>query len=285
MNNLNTGKLLLMAINASVEAGKAILKHYDSSYTIEYKTDNSPLTSADKEAHSCIVRDLNQSKLPIHSEEGKDIGYELRKSWKLYWLVDPLDGTKEFINGNGEFTVNIALIEDGKPIMGIIYVPVWGLLYFGAKEYGSYMINILKNDIGKVSTSQEIIKKADKLPIAYDRKVTIMGSRSHQTEENNRIINSFADHFDDVLIVNAGSSLKFCRMAEGAADFYPRLGPTMEWDTAAGHAICKFAGVDVLVYQSDKELVYNKVNLLNPSFLAIQNKYRQLILQGTSDTK
>jgi len=268
-----------MAIKASVEAGKAILVHYNSTYAIEYKSDNSPLTTADKEAHNCIVEYLKTTDLPILSEEGKNIEYEQRKSWNLFWLVDPLDGTKEFINGNGEFTVNIALIKDNVPTMGIIYVPVWGLLYFGTLEHGSYMINLLNNDINEITTIQEVIKKADKLPIAYNRKITIMGSRSHQTEENNDLINSFASHFDEVNIVNAGSSLKFCRMAEGAADFYPRLGPTMEWDTAAGHAICKYAGVEVLIYQSEEELNYNKINLLNPYFLAIRDNLKHLIIR------
>lgn len=277
MNKLNTDILSLMAIKASVEAGKAILEHYNSTYAIEYKSDNSPLTTADKEAHNCIVNYLASTGLPILSEEGKNIEYEQRKSWKLFWLVDPLDGTKEFINGNGEFTVNIALIKDNIPVMGIIYVPVWGLLYFGALEYGSYMINLLNNDLNEIASIQEVIKKSDKLPIAYDRKITIMGSRSHQTEENNNLINSFASHFDEVNLVNAGSSLKFCRMAEGAADFYPRLGPTMEWDTAAGHAICKYAGVKVLIYQSEEELKYNKVNLLNPWFLAIREDVKHLV--------
>lgn len=279
MNKLNTDILLLMAIKASVEAGKAILVHYNSTYAIEYKSDNSPLTTADKEAHNCIVKYLKTTDLPILSEEGKNIEYEQRKSWNLFWLVDPLDGTKEFINGNGEFTVNIALIKDNVPTMGIIYVPVWGLLYFGTLEHGSYMINLLNNDINEIATIQEVIKKADKLPIAYNRKITIMGSRSHQTEENNNLINSFASHFDEVNIVNAGSSLKFCRMAEGAADFYPRLGPTMEWDTAAGHAICKYAGVEVLIYQSEEELNYNKINLLNPYFLAIRDNLKHLIIR------
>lgn len=279
MNKLNTDILSLMAIKASVEAGKAILEHYNSTYAIEYKSDNSPLTTADKDAHVCIVKHLAATGLPILSEEGKNIEFEQRKSWKLFWLVDPLDGTKEFINGNGEFTVNIALIKDNIPVMGIIYVPVWGLLYFGAMEYGSYMINVLKDDIDAISTIQQVISKADKLPIIYDRKITIMGSRSHQTEENNNLINSFASHFDEVNLVNAGSSLKFCRIAEGAADFYPRLGPTMEWDTAAGHAICKYAGVEVLIYQSKEELKYNKSNLLNPWFIAIRDNFKQLIIK------
>ncbi len=269
--------LLLMAIKASVRAGETILKHYDSSYSIEYKSDNSPLTTADKEAHNSIIRDLGSTSLPILSEEGKNIVYDKRKQWIRFWMVDPLDGTKEFINGNGEFTVNIALIDHTIPIMGIVYVPVWGILYFGAKEHGSFMINIMKHEIDKFQDIQVLIKQADRLPIVYDRNITIMGSRSHQTEENNRIINSFASNFKDVAIVNVGSSLKFCRMAEGAADFYPRLSPTMEWDTAAGHAICKYAGVDVLVYLSDKELSYNKVNLLNPSFLAINKNFKHLL--------
>ena len=173
MDNTTTDHLLLQAIKASVKAGKAILKLYESSYTIEYKSDNSPLTIADKEAHNSITGDLDTTSLPILSEEGKNIDYDQRKQWKRFWMVDPLDGTKEFINGNGEFTVNIALIDHSIPVMGVVYVPVWGILYFGVKEYGSFMINLLKNEIDKFRNIQDIIKEADRLPIVYDRKVTI----------------------------------------------------------------------------------------------------------------
>lgn len=271
--NYKMDDLVLLAINASLRAGKAILNHYKSSYSIEYKSDASPLTSADKEAHEIITQGLMESRLPVLSEEGKLLPYEIRKSWQLFWLVDPLDGTKEFISGNGEFTVNIALIENNSPIMGVVYLPVTGMLYFGSQEHGSYRVHITDKKENLYTNLHSIISASEKLPTHTNRPVTIIGSRSHQNEKTASLINSLIGKFESVDIVNAGSSLKFCRIAEGSADIYPRLGPTMEWDTAAGHAVCKFAGVKVLKYESDEELSYNKENLLNPYFIAVAEKY------------
>lgn len=270
---MNIDQLSILAIKTSVEAGNEILKHYNSEYSIEYKTDQSPLTTADKASHNAIVRNIENTGIPVLSEEGKDIPFRERENWRVFWLVDPLDGTKEFISGNGEFTVNIALIDNGSPIMGVVYVPVTGVLYYGSALYGSYRLQCESNHPYALNSMSEFINVAEKLPLRQVRPVTIMGSRSHQTPENSKLISKISRHFEDINVVNAGSSLKFCRLAEGAADIYPRLGLTMEWDTAAGHAVSKYAGIQVLQYGSTSEIEYNKENLLNPWFIAIDPEF------------
>ncbi len=264
-----------IAINASLEAGKAILRHYNGKYSVEYKEDKSPLTSADNTSHKIIVDCLKNTNIPILSEEGRLIPYEERKKWKRFWLVDPLDGTKEFINHNGEFTVNIALIEESRPVIGIIYVPVSYTLYFAIEIEGSFRLILNSSDLITLPTNDFMAyrKSADKLPLHEERPVTIVGSRSHQNPENIRLINSITNHYTNFQVVNAGSSLKFCRIAEGSADYYPRIGPTMEWDTAAGDAIARFSGAMVMQYNSDTPLRYNKENLLNPDFLVVSEKH------------
>lgn len=270
---MSLDELSILAIKASVEAGKEILKHYNINYSIEYKEDSSPLTSADKASHDTILKHIEYTGIPVLSEEGKDIPYNVRENWTRFWLIDPLDGTKEFISSNGEFTVNIALIDNGSPVMGVVYVPVTGVLYYGSALYGSFRLVSESCNLDSVGDIIELISVAEKLPLKYTRPVTIMGSRSHQTPENSKLISKVAQHFKEVNIVNAGSSLKFCRLAEGAADIYPRLGPTMEWDTAAGHAVSKYAGIKVLQYGSTVEVEYNKDNLLNPWFIAINPEF------------
>lgn len=272
--DINIDQLCALAINASVEAGKAILKHYTSNYSIEYKEDNSPLTIADNESHRVISDHLSKTGIPILSEEGKSIPYEERRHWSVFWMVDPLDGTKEFINHNGEFTVNIALIMNSQPILGVIYIPVTEMLYFASKEMGAYRLDLKYSDPGTSSgnSCSDFIMSADKLPFLSERPFTIIGSRSHQNPYNTALINKISDLYQNVQVINVGSSLKFCKVAEGSADFYPRLGPTMEWDTAAGDAIARFAGVRVMQYKSRANLVYNKENLLNPDFIVIQEK-------------
>jgi len=265
---MNYNELCLLALKASVLAGNEILKLYNTDFSIEYKSDKSPLTSADQASHDTIMGMLKPTGIPILSEEGKHVPYEIRSHWDLFWLVDPLDGTKEFINRNGEFTVNIALINKGYPVMGVVYVPVTGVLYFGSEEHGTYRYMIESEFFNHVIELRHFLNRSEKLPVKHQRDVTIMGSRSHNTPENSELINSISRHFEKVNLVNAGSSLKFCRLAEGAADIYPRLGPTMEWDTAAGHAVAKYANIRVLKYKSLDELVYNKAELVNPWFIA-----------------
>lgn len=277
MKELLIDKWSLIAMKASLDAGNAIMGHYNTSYTIEYKDDNSPLTTADKHAHQCIQDYLVTTGLPILSEEGKNIPFRERKDWKLFWMVDPLDGTKEFISGNGEFTVNIALIENNYPVMGVVYVPVTGQLYWGSCLHGSWRSTTKQHDLSLVSDLAEFMILAEKLPQKVNRNVVIMGSRSHQSPENKQLIDSIAQNISNVELLNAGSSLKFCRLAEGAADIYPRLGPTMEWDTAAGHAVAKFAGIRVLDYSTRNELQYNKLVLLNPFFVAVHPEFEHFI--------
>lgn len=274
---MNIDHLLTIAIKASIEAGNAVLEHYSTAFHIEYKADNSPLTSADKASHSVIESVLAETGLPILSEEGKDIAFNIRKEWPYFWLIDPLDGTKEFINRNGEFTINIALIKDGLPILGVIYIPVLNLLYFGTSETGSRKIKVESKKLLSIAEIKQLISDSILLPQTLNRPVIIMGSRSHQTLENSKLINAVSAQFDKIDVINAGSSLKFCRLAEGAADVYPRLGPTMEWDTAAGHAICKYADISVLVYETMKEMEYNKPSLLNPWFIAIKPDFIKYI--------
>ncbi|HEY6975256.1 MAG TPA: 3'(2'),5'-bisphosphate nucleotidase CysQ [Chitinophagaceae bacterium] len=253
-----------VAIEAAIEAGKKILEVYQRDFTVETKTDNSPLTEADQQAHHTIKDILQQTGFPILSEEGKQMPYQERKQWDKFWLVDPLDGTKEFIKKNGEFTVNIALIKNGTPVMGVVYVPVTGVVYAAAEETGSFSFNT--NNNGKAIS--EMINDGIRLPLATKpEKYTIVASRSHSSPETETFIEERKKVYGDVNLISAGSSLKLCLVAEGRAQVYPRLAPTMEWDTAAGHAVAKFAGCKVYNYQSNDELKYNKENLLNPWFV------------------
>ncbi|MDT0642298.1 3'(2'),5'-bisphosphate nucleotidase CysQ [Zunongwangia sp. F363] len=257
--------LLETAIRASVEAGKKILEVYEQEdFGIQQKTDNSPLTKADMAAHNTITSFLDKTGIPVLSEEGKHAPYAERKKWPRLWIVDPLDGTKEFIKRNGEFTVNIALIEDLKPILGVIYVPVLKQLYFAEKETGSFMVE----DISETTNIEEITSEAKKLPIAVENKeYTVVASKSHLSAETEEYISSLKKMHGEVKVVSKGSSLKLCMVAEAKADVYPRFGPTMEWDTAAGHAICTFAGKTLTDYESGEEMLYNREELKNGWFL------------------
>ena len=249
-------ELIQLAKLAAFEAGKEILKVYETDFSVETKSDDSPLTLADQAGHDKIVSFLNETNIPILSEEGKHLNFNQRKEWDSFWLVDPLDGTKEFVKRNGEFTVNIALIKNNIPVMGVIYVPVQDVMYYGCDDKAFKIENY--------STKAEI----QSLPIEYKRKVfTIVGSRSHMSKETELFFEDMKKTHGDLELLAVGSSLKLCMVAEGKADIYPRYAPTMEWDTGAGHAIAKAAGFKVVQYQSNEELVYNKENLLNPWFL------------------
>jgi 3'(2'), 5'-bisphosphate nucleotidase len=264
-------------IRISREAGKAILDVYESDFSVEHKDDKSPLTLADRRSHEVITSQLEilpAFRIPILSEEGKNIPYEERKNWDMFWLVDPLDGTREFIKRNGEFTVNIALIRKGHPVFGIIYIPAKNRIYFASEGIGAY-----KLEPGNVSESDpldNVLGNSEKLPLFGSKKlvtrrsslVTVIASRSHMSPETEQFINTLKAGHGEVTSISAGSSLKFCLLAEGKADFYPRFGPTMEWDTAAGQAIVEQAGGRVLRVDTKKPLRYNKENLLNPWFVA-----------------
>ncbi|MFB6340661.1 3'(2'),5'-bisphosphate nucleotidase CysQ [Saccharicrinis sp. FJH62] len=255
--------LLNNAITAAILAGEEIIKVYNSNdFEVVTKSDNSPLTKADKKAHLKITQVLQKTGIPVLSEEGKDISFEDRNYWEFFWLVDPLDGTKEFIKRNGEFTVNIALIKEGNPVMGVIYTPVTSTLFYGDLNIGAF-----KTKVEEIPVGEEIkFKSVDRLPCRKTEKYTIVASRSHLSIETEAIIEEKRKAFGDINIISKGSSLKLCLVAEGSADFYPRLGPTMEWDTAAGHAIAVAAGCTVIRHDNKEPLTYNKENLLNPWF-------------------
>lgn len=251
---MNLQNLLDKAIYAAHKAGEEILTVYHSNdMEVEIKEDSSPLTLADRKAHAAIMIELEALNIPILSEEGRDMSYDERKNWEYLWIVDPLDGTKEFIKRNGEFTVNIALIHNGIPILGVIYVPVTGVLYYGAQGIGSFK-----------KEEDETVQ----LPAPNGRTHFVaIGSRSHNSPETEAFFDTLRNEKGSIDIISMGSSLKICLVAEGAADVYPRFAPTMEWDTAAGHAIAKFAGKSFIDYQTQQEMKYNRENLLNNWFI------------------
>ncbi len=276
---------LLIALRAAKDAGRAVLDVYKQDFDVWYKEDRSPLTAADQLSHKIIVDHLNDPSIktfPVLSEEGKEIPFEQRCAWKYFWLVDPLDGTKEFIKRNGEFTVNIALIHQKRPVLGVIYAPVKKCFYFASVDIGAYRLRY--NDADEcldegVAGSDEdevldaILKRSDKLPHkdlqldTSDSQLIIVGSRSHPSKEFEDFVESMKKKYAEVEVISSGSSLKLCLVAEGTADIYPRLGPTMEWDTAAGHAIVEQASGSVVDYETREPLEYNKKNLLNPWFI------------------
>lgn len=275
-NHLGYEGFLTTSLLAAIEAGNAIQKIYHTGFHVEYKEDHSPLTLADKTAHDIIVQHLLNSGIPILSEEGKAIPFQDRSAWKTLWIVDPLDGTKEFVKRNGEFTVNIALVKEGTPILGVVYAPDRDLLYFAMQDLGAYKIAdpvIIQEYQDGIETERmtlnDILKTARQLPLLDQKKkpYTVVGSRSHATPDLERFVADKREAFGEVEFIPAGSSLKICLVAEGQADIYPRLAPTMEWDTAAGHAVAAYSGARIYEYESGNTLRYNKENLLNPWFV------------------
>jgi len=271
--------LIAPAIIAALDAGAVILEVYNQDFAVEEKADNSPLTLADKRSHEIIADRLAPFGFPVLSEEGKHLDYELRKTWDLFWMVDPLDGTKEFIKRNDEFTVNIALIQKNAPVMGVIFVPVLRQLYFAARDFGAYRMTLKIDtqadaDLSALSLDQ-LTAKADAIHAGpgEGRAFTIVGSRSHATEELTAYVEKKRREYGDLDFISAGSSLKLCRVADGSADVYPRLGPTMEWDTAAGHIIAECAGASVFRADNGEPLRYNKENLLNPWFFVSNGRH------------
>ncbi|MBP8645620.1 MAG: 3'(2'),5'-bisphosphate nucleotidase CysQ [Syntrophobacteraceae bacterium] len=237
-----------------LEAGKAILEVYRTpDFQVTSKEDRSPLTLADSRSHEILSRGLRSlyPRIPLLSEEGKEIPYSVRRQWPLFWLVDPLDGTKEFIKRNDEFTVNVALVEDRKPVLGFIYLPVFEVLYLGDIRQGCWEIRGDQRRSLKVS------------PLQGKEPVRVVKSRSHPSPQVEELLGLLPSH----RAMDRGSALKFCALASGEADFYPRLGPTWEWDTGAGHAIVQAAG-GVMVDPFGNPLLYNKPKLLNGPFLA-----------------
>jgi 3'(2'), 5'-bisphosphate nucleotidase len=260
-------KKYTLAVQAALKAGSAILDVYEhQDFEVENKPDQSPLTLADRRAHEIIVTVLKDTCIPILSEEGREIPYMNRSWWSKFWLVDPLDGTKEFIARNGEFTVNIALVVDGKVTFGVVYAPVLKTLYVGLQGRGAYRCREEKNFN---QPFDYLIQFSDPLPFGKtDKKFfRVVASRSHYNRETSDYVKKIHTGGKTVSLVNSGSSLKLCMVAAGEADIYPRLGPTMEWDTAAAHAVVKASGKNVYRIDNGEELVYNKENLLNPFFV------------------
>lgn len=254
--------------NISLEAGKEILEVYAQDFDVEFKKDDSPLTQADRRAHESIMSGLNaiDPSIPVLSEEGREVPYRERREWNHFWLVDPLDGTKEFIKKNGEFTVNIALIEGKYPTMGVIYAPALDVFYFGRVGNGAYKLENASNI--QVESEEELIQKSIRLPVIQDRSVMrAVASRSHMSKETETFIKDLESKHGEVEVVSSGSSLKFCLVAEGKADYYPRYAPTMEWDTGSGQAIVEAGGGKVTRYEDDERFYYNREDLLNGWFL------------------
>lgn len=251
--------LVAIAKQAALAAGEKILQVYNTAdFDVDFKSDNSPLTKADQAGHDVIVSFLQETSIPIMSEEGKSIEYAERKNWEQYWCVDPLDGTKEFIKRNGEFTVNIALIQNGIPVMGVVFVPVLNKLYYGLKGEGAWLEHNEEKEVLQAKrTPAELqeVKKQDNL--------RIVASRSHLSQETTDFINELSNPST----VSMGSSLKFLVLAENEADIYPRFAPTMEWDTAAAHGVLLGLGYEVRKFPELTPLEYNKENLLNPWFI------------------
>ena len=258
------------AFNAAVCAGAEIMKVYNCSDAcdVKVKKDKTPLTIADRLAHNKIKEMLGKTRIPILSEEGREMLYDERKNWEMFWLVDPLDGTKEFIKRNNEFTVNIALMMDNKCVGAIVYVPYLGKMYFAEQGCGSMLLEGIQPDENASYTDADIRTNAQSLPLASAAHDTfrIAVSRSHQTATTIKYINQMREKYDNVEVIEQGSSYKFCLIAEGAIDYYPRTTPTYEWDTAAAELILTEAGGMVRSLPNHEALQYNKSNLSNPWF-------------------
>ncbi len=288
MSNTNESDTLadqaLVALRAAVEAGAEILGVYSGEFEVQHKADRSPLTEADLRAQRRIhaILEEHDPEIPFLGEEAADIPYDRRELWDRYWLVDPLDGTKEFVKRNGEFTVNIAYVSaaagsagDGahEPLVGVVYAPVLARAYVGVAGAGAYRIDNLKAGGVIPLTWDELTAAGRPLPApgrpgaSGERPFTVVASRSHMTRETEAFVKELREEHPDLALVSAGSALKMCLVAEGAADLYPRFAPTMEWDTAAGHAVCLAAGVEVSAWPAERPLTYNKPELVNPWFL------------------
>ncbi|BAF72668.1 3'(2'),5'-bisphosphate nucleotidase CysQ [Sulfurovum sp. NBC37-1] len=234
----------------ALEAGKIIMEIYNRDFSIEYKDDRSPLTEADLASHDVIVKRLEKYGIHVMSEESRTIDYDRRKAWEYYWCIDPIDGTKEFIKKNGEFTINIALIHHNMPVLGVVYAPALNDMYTAKQGQGAF-------------------KNGKKMPLqsnsAPSDKISVVASKSHLSDETQAFIDAL--NAKEIVQVSKGSSLKLCMVAEGKADIYPRLAPTMEWDTAAADAIVRESGRMTYQYENGMPLVYNKMDLLNPWFV------------------
>ncbi|MDZ4835069.1 MAG: 3'(2'),5'-bisphosphate nucleotidase CysQ [Candidatus Melainabacteria bacterium] len=247
----------LKVVEIALQAGVEVMAIYKTDFTVEHKADESPLTEADLAANRIIKDGLNKltPTIPILSEESL-VEWEIRKDWQYLWCVDPVDGTKEFVNRTDEFTINIALVEGNRPILGVVHAPALGVTYFATLNGGAFKI---------VNGGEPFRITARPLPI--DGPIRVVGSRSHQSTAMVEYMNKLNETRKEIDFVKSGSALKFCLVADGTADMYPRLAPTSEWDTAAGHIVVKESGKTVVQYGLEEELVYNKQDLLNPWFI------------------
>lgn len=268
-------QLMAKAYNAAVRAGAVILDIYKrEDYHISLKNDQSPLTIADRRAHETIKEYLGSTRIPILSEEGREMLYDERKNWELFWLVDPLDGTKEFINGNNEFTVNIALMSDNEAVAAVVYVPYISRMFMAVKGGGAYVKENVTASADSEADYASIGEGLISLPVATkgNEPMQIAISRSHNTPETFAHIDAIRTCVPDLEVVEQGSSYKFCMLAEGTVDYYVRTSNTYEWDTAAGELILAEAGGSTVAIDSGKHLAYNKELLNNPHFVA-RSKY------------
>ena len=256
-------KDIATAIKAAVEGGAAIMEIYSrEDLGVEYKDDKSPLTLADKKCNDVINSYLIKTEFPIISEENKQLDFEERKDWDTCWIVDPLDGTKEFVKRNGEFTVNIALVQEGRPLLGVIYVPDTKELFVAdVKGKKAAKFTLLKHEVDTNTLDMDAFLIAPNN--SNEELIRVVGSRSHMNEATENFVGSLTGLYEKVYIVSKGSSLKFCLVAEGKADVYPRFAPTMEWDTAAGQAICEAVGLQVISKETDKPLLYNTNSIIS----------------------
>ena len=254
---MHYSSILPDVIKVADEASDKVLHIYQSDFKVNYKADDSPITAADTAAHDIITHGLRRISrdIPILSEEGKDIPWEERKHWRRFWLVDPVDGTKDFTQRTGEFTVNIAMIEDGEPVLGVVTAPALKEAYWGVK--------------GEGANKRDRAGKVHRIRVAQPKEVKrVVASKNHLNPETREFIEKLGEHE----LVQAGSSLKFCRIAEGHADIYPRLGPTCEWDTGAAQAVLMAAGGKVVTLEGSP-LEYGKQDVLNPYFIASGSWY------------
>ncbi|MDR2891163.1 MAG: 3'(2'),5'-bisphosphate nucleotidase CysQ [Alistipes sp.] len=279
LNEAQRNYLVPKACNAALRAGEAILGiyHKKEAYGVDLKSDRTPITEADRLAHAVIRDYLGQTHIPLLSEEGREMRFDERRDWDMFWLVDPLDGTREFIKGNNEFTVNIALVVDGRPVVGVVYVPWHNKIYFCEKGRGSFVKTDVAPDARAEMTYDEIFAGAVRLPLTRPSgPVRVAVSRSHRNDDTMAEVARLRERFPDAEMVEQGSSYKFCLLAEGAIDYYPRTSNTYEWDTAAGEAILSETGGTTKSLPGSGEFSYNKESLLNPWFVcrsgAFQNQ-------------
>ncbi|WP_200798715.1 3'(2'),5'-bisphosphate nucleotidase CysQ [Bacillus tuaregi] len=257
---------ILDTTKAAYKAGKKILEIYHTDFQVEEKADASPLTLADRKSHEIIVEHLSRGypSIPILSEEGLHLPYEERKKWNTLWIVDPLDGTKEFVNRNGQFTVNIALVQQQKPVLGVIYVPVKDVMYY-SNHLGAFKVN--QYSTHQFTSEQDLLAVSVKISVGHEGTYKVVASRSHLSPETEAFVEKLKNEYGEIELISAGSSLKFCLVAEGKANVYPRFAPTMEWDTAAGQAIVEAAGGAVIDSETKQPLQYNKEQLTNSWFI------------------